>query len=88
MKIERCVRCEKEGEEIQTMPHGGTLGAELKSKICSACWEEWNGEAVKIINEHHLNLSLPSARAFLSTQMKIFLKLIPPLTDASVTVLS
>ncbi|MEK7285921.1 MAG: Fe(2+)-trafficking protein [Nitrospirota bacterium] len=88
MKIAQCLRCQKEGDAISVMPHGGALGAELQSKICAECWKAWNEESVRIINEHHLNLSLPSARALLSTQMKIFLKLIPPPPDASITVLS
>ena len=73
-----CIRCEKDSEEISLMPHGGALGAELSAKVCALCWEEWNKEAVKIINEHRLNLSESAARGFLSTQMKVFLKLAPP----------
>ncbi len=74
----RCIRCEQSAEPISVMPHGGVLGAELTAKICALCWETWNQEAIKIINEHRLNLSDPSARSFLSTQMKIFLKLMSP----------
>ncbi len=73
-----CIRCEKDAEAIITMPHGGALGETLKTKVCGLCWAEWNAESVKIINEHRLNLSEASARGFLSTQMKIFLKLAPP----------
>ncbi|MBI3598625.1 MAG: Fe(2+)-trafficking protein [Nitrospirae bacterium] len=73
----RCIRCEKDAEGISNVPHGGALGETLKAKICSLCWEEWNKESVKIINEHRLNLSELAARSFLSTQMKIFLKLAP-----------
>ena len=73
-----CIRCEKDGEDIRKMPHGGALGVMLTEKICGQCWEEWNKESVRIINEHRLNLSDPAARGFLSTQMKIFLKLAAP----------
>jgi len=73
----RCIRCEQSAEEIITMPHGGALGETLKAKVCGLCWAEWNIESVKFINEHRLNLSEAAARAFLSTQMKIFLKLAP-----------
>lgn len=72
-----CIRCEKDAEAIGTLPHGGALGETLKTKVCGLCWEEWNKESVKIINEHHLNLSDPAARGFLSTQMKVFLRLAP-----------
>jgi len=65
------------------MPHGGTLGETLKANICGLCWEAWNQESVKMINEHRLNLSESTARGFLSTQMKIFLKLVPPVPMAA-----
>jgi Fe-S cluster biosynthesis and repair protein YggX len=75
-----CGRCHKEGDPITQLPHGGTLGEEIRAKVCLPCWGEWSQESVRVINEHRLNLSEPAARAFLSTQMKIFLKLIeaPP----------
>ncbi len=81
-----CVRCQKEGEPIQTLSHGGALGAEIKEKVCLACWSEWSLEAVRVINEHRLNLSEPTARAFLSTQMKVFLKLIPAPAPPPITI--
>jgi len=78
----QCVRCGESKVEIGILPHGGALGVEIKSKICADCWALWNAEAVKVINEHRLNLSQPAARGFLSTQMKIFLKLIPPPSES------
>ncbi len=81
-----CIRCQKEGEIINNLPHKGALGEEIKAKVCSLCWEEWSKESVKIINEHRLNLSEPSARGFLSTQMKLFLKLLQPPPEPTVTI--
>ena len=83
-----CIRCQKQGDEIDALPHKGPLGEELKAKICSPCWEEWKKESIKIVNEHRLNLSESAARAFLSTQMKLFLKLIQPTTNAPITISS
>ncbi len=88
LEMIHCVRCDKEGEPIKTMPHGGSLGEMLKAKVCLSCWEEWNGESVKVINEHRLNLSEAAARGFLSTQMKVFLKLIPPPPTGPITISS
>jgi len=73
-----CIRCHQRGEEIIQMTYGGAIGAELKAKVCNACWEMWYGQSVKIINEYRLNLREPSARVVLSTQMKIFFGMIPP----------
>lgn len=83
-----CVRCQKEGDEIKTLSHGGALGEEIKARVCAQCWKEWNQESVKIINEHRLNLSEPAARGFLSTQMKLFLKLVPMPSDPPITISS
>ena len=80
-----CLRCQKEGQEIAHLPLKGALGEEVKAKICSLCWGEWKIESVKIINDHRLNLSEPAARAFIATQMKIFLKLIPS-PESSITI--
>jgi Fe-S cluster biosynthesis and repair protein YggX len=79
-----CVRCKREGNEIDALPHKGALGEEIKAKICSLCWVEWKEESIKIVNEHRLKLSEPAARAFLSTQMKVFLKLSPH--DTAITI--
>lgn len=77
-----CIRCQRPGEPINTLPHKGALGEDIKSKICALCWEEWQKESVKIINEHHLKLNELAARNFLSTQMKIYLKLSPSPPDS------
>jgi len=81
-----CVHCHRLGDPIDSLPQKGVLGEEIKAKVCSPCWEEWKKESVKLINEHRLNLSELSARNFLSTQMKIYLNLTPPLPNASITI--
>jgi len=83
-----CIRCGKKGNAIDTLPHKGMLGEEIKANICSLCWGEWQEESVRMVNEHRLKLIEPEARAFLSRQMKIFLKLMQPPSDAPITISS
>ena len=83
-----CIRCQRSGDPIETLPHKGVLGEEIKAKVCLLCWEEWQKEAIKVINEHRLNLSEAAARSFLSTQMKIYLRLVPFVNDSSITLSS
>jgi Fe-S cluster biosynthesis and repair protein YggX len=59
------------------MSYGGKIGAELKEKVCNVCWTEWYGQSVKIINEYRLNLREAADRETLSTQMKIFFRMLP-----------
>jgi len=72
-----CVRCGLKREEIEGLSMGGKLGRELQEKVCGLCWKAWYDQSVKLINEYHLSLRDAKSRAFIATQMKIFLKLIP-----------
>jgi Fe-S cluster biosynthesis and repair protein YggX len=53
------------------------MGGEIQERICPACWREWLGAQVMLINEYRLNLMDPEARRVLETQMRSFLKLAP-----------
>lgn len=69
------------GESSQNVAYGGSLGDEIKSKICNNCWNEWLGQSVKIINELRLNLRDAYSRDMLKKYMKEFLNLqetVPP----------
>ena len=72
-----CIRCKKRGPEIERVTYGGEIGAQLQATVCNGCWVAWYEQSIKIINEYRLNLRDAPARAFLSTQMKIFLGMIP-----------
>ncbi len=72
-----CRRCHQTQEGVSDIPYGGPLGDTLRATVCRVCWQAWCDMSVKIVNEYRLNLSEPSARTFVSTQMKIFLGLIP-----------
>lgn len=73
-----CVRCGLKREEIDELPYGGKIGKELQEKVCNTCWKEWYEQSIKLINEYRLSLREAKSREFLATQMKIFLKLMPP----------
>jgi len=78
-----CIRCHQTREAIEGASYGGKIGEEIKGKVCNICWKEWYEQSIKIINEYRLNLREASAREFLSTQMKIFLGLLPAPSSAT-----
>jgi len=73
----QCVRCGQEGEAPP--PHRVPFTAAAKeavlSRICAACWREWEGTEVKVINEYRLNLVDPEHRAMLQKACLGFLKI-------------
>ena len=71
----QCVKCGKAGEPITDMLFLGRLEAEVKSKICKACWKAWEGMRVMVINEYQVNLGEESGRELVKNQMKAFLNL-------------
>ena len=73
----QCVRCDQQGEPPP--PHRVPFAAATKeavlSRICAACWREWEGTEVKVINEYRLNLVDPEHRAMLQKACLGFLKI-------------
>jgi Fe-S cluster biosynthesis and repair protein YggX len=59
------------------MSYGGKIGAALREQVCNVCWTEWYAQSVQIINEYRLNLREAADRETLSTQMKIFFRMLP-----------
>jgi len=55
------------------MPTG--LGEEIRNRICPACWKEWMGVQVMLINEYRLNLVDPQVRHQLEAELRRFLNL-------------
>ena len=53
----------------------GEVGELLLQATCTACWEQWLGEQVKLINENKLSPAREDHYAFLVDQMRGFLKL-------------
>jgi Fe-S cluster biosynthesis and repair protein YggX len=44
------------------VPFTGQAKAEVLNGICAACWREWEGMEVKVINEYRLNFLDPQHR--------------------------
>jgi Fe-S cluster biosynthesis and repair protein YggX len=62
-----CSRCGREADPIPThrVPFTGPLKERLLSGICGACWKEWEGMEIKVINEYRLNFMDPQHRDML-----------------------
>ena len=70
-----CARCGSTTEGLTAQPVPTPLGAEVQARVCPGCWQEWLRAQVILINEYHLTLIDPQARAMLEDQMKQFLHL-------------
>ncbi len=71
----KCVHCLQTREGITGYAYGGTLEAEIKSKICNECWKEWKAMSIKVINEYRLDLNDPNANKTLMENMRGFLNM-------------
>ena len=47
----------------------------MAASFCSACWQEWEGVEVKVINEYRLNFMDPEHRAMLKRACVDFFQL-------------
>ena len=70
-----CSRCGGTSEPLPQPPLPTALGHEIQARSCPACWKEWLGVQVMLINEYRLNLIDPQARATLEAQLRAFLNL-------------
>lgn len=69
-----CVRCGRpDAPALSRAPIPGPAGAELRSKICADCWEEWTRMEVMVINELRLNFMEPESQEVLDRHMRHFL---------------
>jgi Fe-S cluster biosynthesis and repair protein YggX len=53
----KCLKCSKEFEESEIEDPSS-----LKYPSCGDCWKEWTTYGVMVINEMHLDMSLPEHR--------------------------
>ena len=62
-----CRRCGQPGEAAPAtrIPFAAPLRERIQGLICAACWKEWEGMEVKVINEYRLNFMEPSHRDML-----------------------
>lgn len=72
----KTVICRKYGEELeamQTPPFPNPLGEKLQQSVSKKAWDEWLAHQTMLINENHLSLLEPEAKAFLTEQREKFL---------------
>jgi Fe-S cluster biosynthesis and repair protein YggX len=72
-----CTRCGRESEPPPSgrVPFGAELKGRILAGICGACWKEWEGVEVKVINEYRLSFFDPQHREMLQQACSDFLKL-------------
>ncbi|MCZ7650213.1 MAG: Fe(2+)-trafficking protein [Thermoanaerobaculia bacterium] len=74
-----CARCGRaDAPALGKPPLRGALGAEIASRVCADCWQEWQRAEVMVINELRLNFMDPEAPKVLETHLRQFLALDPP----------
>lgn len=72
-----CSRCGSTTPALESAPMPGVLGADVLAGVCPACWKEWMGVQVMLINEYRLNLVDPEVRRQLEAEARRFLNLEP-----------
>ena len=70
-----CSRCGNMGEGLERPPLPGGPGKRVMERTCRACWAEWLGAQVKLINEYRINPAEPKQYGLLLKEMDRFLKL-------------
>ena len=72
-----CQRCGQEGETAPAarVPFGKAAKERILGAICAACWKEWEGMEVKVINEYRLSFMDPQHRQMLERACFDFLNL-------------
>ena len=70
-----CRRCgqEADGPPAHRVPFTGKAKDDVLAGICAACWKEWEGMEVKVINEYRLNFLDPQHREMLQRACLDFL---------------
>lgn len=68
-----CRRYKEELEGLERPPLPGEKGRDLFDNVSKKAWQEWQAEQTMLINEKHLSLMDPSARAYLQQEMEKFL---------------
>ena len=91
----RTVFCRKHQQELEDLdkpPFPGPKGQDIYENVSRAAWQEWLQHQTLLINEKHLNVMDPKAKAFLDEQRERFLNnesvekaegYVPPTKDAN-----
>ena len=70
-----CTRCGNTAEGMDRSPLPGQIGERVKASACRACWSEWLGAQVILINERSLSPANPEHYEALLREMATFLNL-------------
>jgi Fe-S cluster biosynthesis and repair protein YggX len=72
-----CGRCGQQAEPAPAhrVPFPAADKERITSAICAACWKEWEGMEVKVINEYRLNFMDPQHREQMKRACFDFFKL-------------
>ena len=73
--MSRTVMCRKYRRELDALdapPYPGPKGQEIYQSLSRKAWTEWLNLQTMLINEKHLSVRDPQARAYLGEQMEKF----------------
>jgi Fe-S cluster biosynthesis and repair protein YggX len=72
-----CARCGQTAEPppATRLGHMGPARERILGSVCGACWKEWEGVEVKVINEYRLSFLDPEHRSVLQRACLEFLRL-------------
>jgi len=69
-----CARCGRpDAPALSRPPLPGKTGLEIRQKVCTDCWNEWQAMEVMVINELRLNFMDPASQVTLNKHMRQFL---------------
>ena len=71
----RCSRCKEENAGLAEAPLPNELGRRVFEQTCAACWQEWVGQQLMLMNEHRLDPLNDEHSKFLDDEMVKFLNL-------------
>jgi len=69
------VKCRKLGQELPALPFKpfeDDLGTRIYNEVSMQAWQNWLRDSVKYVNTYRLDLTDPSAQAFMRKQMSIY----------------
>ncbi|MHC4428259.1 MAG: Fe(2+)-trafficking protein [Planctomycetota bacterium] len=70
-----CARCGSTAPGLPQTPLPGEAGSAVLERTCAACWQEWLGMQVQLINEWQLSPADPEHFERLVREMRTFLGL-------------
>ncbi|ORU94467.1 FIG001341: Probable Fe(2+)-trafficking protein YggX [uncultured Candidatus Thioglobus sp.] len=68
-----CQKLKREAEPLEKAPFSSEMGQRIIKNISKEAWGLWLKQQTMIINENHLTLFEPEARALLKAEMEKFL---------------